>query len=220
MAWYRTGIAQTGGGEQPRFTETVLHDDATGALPATLSGDYHDYDFIIFETVNQGYSNRVAKFITTPSALDVAIGMDSHHPICLNELGTNQYLWLSYNASTYTFSYGNSRNLFLTKITGLTCSNMRVTEETIYQASTKTWDKVSITTDKDLFEYDMLICFSNSSDYSELQPQQYIMSHPCDFLEDYVPRIMAAYNTYDMVSITNHTMSASRYLYVGGIKFT
>lgn len=222
----------------PEFTETVLWYTGSTEHAISLSDDYHNYDFVRFKFWNRSgqYSWEV---VTTPSSLDKVWSFNTG--ICFNEFNNNQYWYGTYDDTTYTFTRVNDRNTYFSKVVGLVCNNFTMTEDVIYSAPAMSSDNVTISTDKNLYNYYALMVVANGA-YDEILPC-YLSIDP--HADDHLPEVQQAvsklvdpvhliaplsigsnyinpYNNSQAVTITDdgYGLSSARYAYVTGIKFT
>ncbi len=222
----------------PEFTETILWYTGSSEQTISLSDDYHNYDFVRFEFWNRSgqYSWDV---VTTPSSLDKIWSLDTG--VCFNEFSNNQYWYGTYDDTTYTFTRVNYRNTYFTKVVGLVCNNFTMTEDVIYSAPARSSNDVTISTDKNLYNYYALMVVANGP-YDEIIPC-YLSIDP--HTDDHLPEVQQTIHKYidpvhliappsiryncinpyassQAVTITDdgYGLSSARYAYVTGIKFT
>lgn len=214
---------QSGGGITLTFSETVLVDNSSLASSFTFSEDYHNYDFIRVKIYNSSY-DRYSYHVTTPSSIDAIFSLSSR--ILFNEWATNQGANYSQSGLTWTRTW--TRNVNAYEIVGLKCSNMTVTETEIYKASSISSTSVTVTTQLDLFDFDWILFTDNDSNYDEVMPSKTIFTKPC-YVDDILDSsmsfsmsyIMQDYNSSgSLIYITNHEITAGKFLYIVGIKFT
>lgn len=204
-----------GGGSAPVFSETVI---ATGTYQSTLvfTGDYMDYDLLKFVCVNNS-TGYVTTIITTPNLIEANRTITAS--IVLNEYANNQYV--SYrmgNSSSANWTYDASRNLYVSEVRGLTCTNGTITETEIYNRGTYTTSDVAITGKTGLLDYDMIFI---SAAYDGVQPNVVNIVKPFgETSSDIRSAIITPYNNAWGIRITDTQMDASKYFYVCGIKFT
>lgn len=221
------GAGGSGGGGAPEFTITTLADNSSGAQNITISQDYHNFDIIGFDISNTTAADSLRIFIT-PDGIDAifAVTGNSNNRINLNLRNTSNYVCYDYNSSTLTFAYHNSRNSTQCwGIYGYKCTNMNVTEETLFVTDTKSSTAITLdltVDDKHFFDYDYVFFVANSgtSDYSEFQPCQDVFYCPISVLREPVSYIFNHYNSQTNVNLTDQTASAARYLFVSGMKFS
>lgn len=221
----------------PEFTETVLWYTGSKEQTISLSDDYHNYDFIRFELYNRS-GQYYWDIVTTPSSLDKVWSFNTG--VCFNEFGNNQYWYGTYDDTTYTFTPVSDRNTYFSKVVGLVCNNFTMTEDVIYSAPAMSSNNVTISTDKNLYNYYALMVVANGG-FDEIQPC-YLSIDP--HIDDHLPEIQAVhkffdpvhliapfsirynyvnpYNNSQAVTITDdgYGLSSARYAYVTGIKFT
>ena len=203
----------SGGGEKftPTFTETVIGTN-DNQRSFTLSEDYHNFDFVKVTThnVNSGIDTD---FVTTPSIID---GCLTFGAVNFNEFNTNQYV--AYSTSDLTWSqYGSSRNLYVSEVRGVNCTNASVSETLIFQAQSATLSSTSITYSQgSLFDFDLILFGANSNSVDEIQPC-YFPFYSSVRLMNETP--FNAYYSCNIVSVSEHELSSSRYACVVGINF-
>ncbi len=221
MGWSQC-YGGAGGSTAPTFSETVLYDNPSGARTFTISQDFHGFDLVRFELHNESTGTNTC-ITTTPNSIDAIYSKTS--VMCLNELNNNQYLTLTWDLSTLTFTYNNYRNLVVTKVVGLNCTNMTMTETEIYKASAYSSTSVVVDSQTSLYDYDYLLVVANGG-WDEIQPCYYpiIKEDKADLLSGFymfIPRIINPYNSYQSIQFNSeYQLSSARYFYVVGIKFT
>lgn len=157
MAYFRCS-SSNGGAAEPTFSTTTLYDsdgDYSSVASMTLSEDYHDFDFLKF-TIYKDISSTptyAGEFIISPTAID--------------EIYTNRGLYINFfplfNPSNYglcispsdntTFARRWYREVSISKIEGLNCTNKSVTASVLYSASASV---TSYTLSDDVRDYDYL----------------------------------------------------------------
>ena len=212
MGWVQCiGQNGGGGGSMPEFSETIIASNPSANSSFTFDDDYHDYDFVRFKVINSNTSN-VSYYVTTPSTIDAAFSIASR--FTLNEFQSNQYCTYSQNSLTWTLT--NSRSCNIVEVVGFTCLNATVNETVIYSASSLSSSEVTITTQDDLTDYDLILFCANSSDPTEILP--------CAYFASYIEFSGLMHFNYYMgakqIQISEHGISSARYFYVLGIKFT
>ena len=204
-----------GGGSAPTFSETVI---ATGTPSSTVvfTGDYMDYDLLKFVCVNNS-SGKVTEILTTPSTIEAIRAVRSY--ICFNEYANNQYIsYVFGNTTSANWAYGTSRNLYISEVRGLTCTNGTLTETEIYNRGAYTTTEVAITGKTGLLDYDMIFL---SAAYDEIQPNVINIVKPFGETSSSVREaVITPYNNSYNIRITDTDMTAGYYFYVVGIKFT
>ena len=214
MGWSQC-YGGAGGGSTPTFSETVI---ATGTNASTLvfTGDYTDYDLLKFVCVNSS-NGKVTEILTTPSTVEAIRAVRSY--ICFNEYANNQYCVYRFgNTTSDDWTYSTSRNLYISEVRGLTCTNGTLTETEIYNRGAYTTTEVAITGQTGLLDYDMIFL---SSAYDEIQPNVINIVKPFGETSSSVrDAAITPYNHTYNIRITNTDMTSSYYFYVVGIKFT
>ena len=200
------------GGGVPVFSKTIIALNPSANSSFTFDYDYHGYDFVRFKVLNSDTSN-ISYYVTTPSTIDAAFSKASR--FTLNEFQSNQYCTYSQNSSL-TWTLTNSRGCKIVEVVGFTCLNATVTETVIYSASTLSSSEVTITTQDDLTDYDVILFCANSSDPTEILP----CAHFASYIEFSGFMSFNFYNGFKNVQISEHGISSARYFYVSGIKFT
>ena len=214
-----------GGGGTPEFTITTLADNSEGAQNITISQDYHNFDIIGFDISTTTAADSLRIFIT-PAGIDAifAVTGNSNNRINLNLRNTNNYICYEYSALTFThFLSRNSTQCW--GIYGYKCTNKNVTEETLFVTNTASATAITLDLtgdDKHFFDYDYLFFVANSdaNDYSEFQPCQDVFYPPKVVLSKPVLYRFNHYNSQTYVNINDLTVSAARYLFVSGMKFS
>lgn len=238
MGW---SLCQGGNGgssvSYPLFEKTLIGDDTSMTGTFTLTDDYHSYDLILFEM-----ESYIA--IATPNSIDACFTSPSSR-LTVNYEGTN--LYGTYNKSGDTWTRTNSRNVFIIRVWGLTCTNGTLTETQIYKASSLSSDNVTITSQDDLLNYDFIISVGNSRDLTEIIVNNYLWSPKntmydanavfsltipiYDGNDNYIGnqyRVPKERTTYSLlvysgtqgVTISAHELSSARFYYVSGLTFT
>ena len=208
-----------GGGVTPVFSETVLVDNSSMASSFTFSSDYHNYDFLRFKCFNST-DNIYGYTLTTPSAIDHVFNISSK--ILLNQFNTNKGANYSQSGLTWTKTW--SRTFDVVEIVGLTCTNATKTETEIYKATSLTSNLVTITTQSNLMDFDMILFVTNSSANDEILPVQYTFVPSKSLyntnLTAGIEYLFQIYTTFSYVNITNHGITQGKFGYVLGIKFS
>ena len=202
-----------GGASSPTFSETVLADNSSLASSFTLSDDMSNYDFIVFKCLNSS-SNVVTEFITTPTHLASIFTLTTNR-FLLNEPANNQYVDYSVNGNLLTRLA--NRNMNITEVRGLKCTNKTVSETVIYIApSLGTTEAISGT---GFFDYDLIFFSGNASAWDDTSLSMTPYKKDI-FGVDKVCHYLQAYNGFYSFYITDTEMSSTRYLCVTGIKLT
>lgn len=208
-------LGEGGGSSAPTFSETVI---ATGTNASTVvfTGDYTDYDLLKFVCVNSS-SGKVTEILTTPSTVEAIRAVRTK--ICFNEYANNQYcVYYFGNTTSANWTYETSRNLYISEVRGLTCTNGTLTETEIYNRGAYTTTEVAITGKTGLLDYDMIFL---SATYDEIQPNVINIVKPFGETSSSVrDAVITPYNYTYNIRITDTNMTASYYFYVVGIKFT
>ena len=212
MGWVQC-IGQNGGsgGDAPVFSETIIASNPSANASFTFDDDYHDYDFVRFKVLNSDTSN-ISYYVTTPSTIDAAFSKASR--FTLNEYQSNLYCTYSQNSLTWTLT--NSRSCKIVEVVGFTCLNATVNETVIYAAPSLSSSEVSITTQDDLTDYDLILFCANSSDPTEILP----CAHFASYIDFSGFMTFNFYRGVKQIQISEHEISSARYFYVIGIKFT
>ena len=209
MSYIRCGGGAEDGG-LPTFTETVIATGTSGGT-VTFTGDYHDYDFVVLRCTNESTSD-ITDLLTTPDMLD-AIFSANNNTIVVNEFQNNQYGNYAKTSAT-VWTRTASRNLYISKVTGLVCDNYTVTETEVYNRGSYGTSSVTIT-GTGFLDYDLLVI---ASSVDGIQPNSLSISKPVG-TDDFYPLLVTPYNRYDRVKVTDTEMSSAPYHYVSGIKF-
>ena len=219
MAWFAClGAGGGGSAADPVFTEEVIVDNSSAASSFTFDEDYHDYDFVKITYTNSDNSNTETVYVT-PDALDAFF--DVAQRFTVNFYATNVYATYSQSISgdTITWSRTNQRTCNITEIKGVNCTNYTVTETEVYKASALSGTAAAITSQASLFGYDYLFVVTNSSDRTEVVP-----CNSCYSMKNFTGDARIGCNGYNnagsVVTVTANGMTAWKYYYVGGIKFT
>lgn len=214
MAWYKCMGGNGGGGGGnglPTFTDTTI---ATGTSAGTLTftGDYHGYDFVVLRCTNESTSD-ITDLLTTPDMLD-AIFNANNNEMVVNEFSNNQYGNYRKDSSS-TWTRTASRNLYISKVTGLVCNNYTVVETEVYNRGSYGTSDVTIT-GTGFLDYDLLVI---ASSVDGIQPNSLSILKPVG-TDDFYPLFVTPYNRYNKVTVSDTEISSAPYHYVGGIKFT
>lgn len=196
----------------PQFSETTI---ATGdSSGVTFTDDWHNYQFINIKSVNTS-SNEVTYQLATPAAIDSIFDVNRY--LVANEAGTNIYGSYTDTSSTF-WELKGTRNMRITEVTGLNCTNGTVTETEIYNKGSYDTSTRTLTGLTDLLSYDMFIICSSKDD---IQPNCYYASKGLVFSDQTsFKTIVTPYETQNKITITDTSMSSTYYHYVSGIKFT
>ena len=207
---------------EPQFSETILYENQTSAAEntITLSEDYHNFDIIKFYCYDADNGN--SSYFATPDMLD---HMKTDNPyINLNVTHTIHYITYKIDSNTQ-LTYSAQRALYVTKIVGLNCSNGTLVETEIYsRAKTNTW--VSIETELNLFEFDMILAQTTTGNWDECNindtiflcsNSKYLGSN--DIKNQLNQWRVSYYSDFHVVTLTEHTISSCLWYYVTGLKF-
>lgn len=212
MAYIESRKKQSGGAFSPVFTETIIATN-NNQTSFTFTEDYHNFDFVKVTTHNVS-SGIDTNFITTPSIIDACLAIAY---VNFNEYGTNQYV--AYSESGLTWTQRSVRNLYVSEVKGMTCKNATVSETVIYQAQARSGSSVTVTYSQgSLFDFDLILFGANSNSDDEVQPCYYQFSSGTRLM-DKVGMAFNAYNSYNVVSVSEHELSAARYACIVGINF-
>jgi hypothetical protein len=220
MSWELSRCTFVGGGNvTPIFTETVIMSNPDYHTYFTFDEDYHNYNFLRFKLYNAGYGT-ITYILTTPSTVDAIFDVGSY--MNFNEFNSDQYC--AYSQSSLTWNRYSARNLLISEVVGIQCTNMTVTESVVYKALTRNNDNVAINTELDLMSFDWLMFSSNDGTVDEVQPCNtvFIPSNSAYVANNgqYIYYPFNPYRALGMVQITRHTISAHQYLFIVGINFT
>ena len=209
-----------GGGVTPTFSETVLVDNSSLASSFTFSSDYHNYDFVRIKCLNST-DNVYCYILTTPSSIDQIFNLTS--VIMLNHYGTNKYA--TYSQSGLTWTKSGSRTFDIVEIVGLTCTNATVAETEIYKATVKSDNYVTVTTQANLMDFDMILFVKNTYTYDEILPCQTVFIPSKSLynanITDGITFVFPSYGSLGtIIKITNHGITEGKFGYVLGIKFS
>lgn len=217
MAWFAC-LGSGGTVVEPEFTKTVIVDNTSEAVSFTFDYDYHDYDFVEIAFKNTSTNDELSIW-TTPDAIDACLSGVSTR-LTVNFPQTNIYATYSESVSNdiITWTRTNQRTCVITEIKGVNCTNKTVTETEIFEASALSSTAATITTQESLFDYDCLVMVCNATDRTEVVLNNTLF--PMDYLSGFGIAYFQIYNGYSRIDITENELSAARYYYVGGIKFT
>ena len=211
-AYYRVGIAQTGG-SAPEFRETEIATDTNNTGTLTFTGDIADYDLIKVYLTN--YNNAtITEILTTPTLISTVFSQQGE--MVFNEFANNQYATYKITSAT-TWTRQAYRSLYISSVNGLACTNKTVTETEIYNRGSYGTGNVTITS-TGLLDYDMIFV---SCSYDSVQPN--VIPIVKTLGEDANTRrsaITTPYGRAEGIQISDTTMTASKYYYVCGVKLT
>lgn len=207
---------------EPVFSETVLYENQTSAAEntITLSEDYHNFDIIKFNCYSTNYGN--SSYFATPDMLD---HMKADNPyINLNAINTIHYITYQINSNTQ-LTCSAQRVLYITKIIGLNCSNGTLVETEIYsRTKANTW--VTIETELNLFEFDMILAQTTTGNWDEcnINDTIFLRSNSKYLGSSNIKNQLnqwrvSYYSDSHVIGLTEHTMSSGRWYYVAGLKF-
>ena len=220
----------------PEFNKTLLIDNSSKASSFTLTGDYHDYDFVL---IKLDYNGTIETLFVPPSVLDACTTSPFSY-LTLDQRNTNIYATYTISGDTWTKVYNRATDII--EIYGCNCTNATVSETEIYYASAISGDPTTVQYAGDLTEFDYIFVVCNSGDPTECIVNDAI----------WTPTKMVNENTFTMneytnggyvinnsispgdtngypmmyyaqsttVTLTEHELSSARYLYVTGVKFT
>ena len=208
-AYYRVGIAQTGGGS-PEFRETEIATDTNNTGTLTFTGDIADYDLIKLYLTNSSNAT-ITEILTTPTLLSTVFSQLNE--MVFNEYANNQYATYKITSAT-TWTRQAYRNIYISSVNGLTCTNKTITETEIYNRGSYGTGNVTITS-TGLLDYDMIFV---SCSYDGAQPN--VVPIVKTLGEDANTRraaVTTPYGRAESIQISDTTMTASKYYYVCGI---
>ena len=244
MAWHRSCM-KTGSGPTPTFTipefnKTLLIDNSSKASSFTLTGDYHDYDFVLIKIAYEYNYSTIETLLVPPSVIDACTTSPFTY-LNLDKRNTNIYASYTISGNTWTKSYNRGTDII--EIYGCNCINATVTETEIYHASAISGTATTVEYAGDLTDFDYIFVVCNSGDPTECIVNDAIWT-PTKMVDENATFTMNNYgngghvinnsishgntNGYPMmyyaqsttVTLTEHELSLARYLYVTGIKFT
>lgn len=242
MAFVRSPL-KTGSGPAPtptfnipEFDKTLLVDNSSKASSFTLTGDYHDYDFVL---IKLDYNGTIETLFVPPSVIDACTTSPFTY-LNLDKRNTNIYASYTISGDTWTKAYNRQTDII--EIYGCNCINATVTETEIYYASGLSSSEFTVQYAGDLTEFDYIFVVCNSRDSTEYIVNDAIwtptkMVNENTFTMNYYTNdgyvinnssIHGDTNDYPMmyygqsttITLTEHELSSARYLYVTGIKFT
>lgn len=221
----------------PEFNKTLLIDNISKASSFTLTGDYHDYDFVL---IKLDYNGTIETLFLPPSVLDACTTSPFTY-INFDQRNTNIYANYTISGDTWTKVYNRVTDII--EIYGCNCTNASVTETEIYYASAISGWETTVQYDGDLTEFDYIFVACNSGDPTECVVNDVIWT-PTKMVDEDATFTMNNYgnggnviknsisrgdtNGYPMmyymqsktITLTEHELSSARYLYVTGVKFT
>lgn len=208
MTYFRSlGVIVAGGGggsTEPTFTETLIADNTSKTDDVYLDSDWSTYDFLRFELENTN-TNTTLSIISIPEIV-TAIFTGSSNIVNFNEVGNNQYVCYQKVNGTRWHKYG-ARNLVLTKVYGINCSNMSVTKTELYQKSSiaATLETITLVEDSSDFDYIFASMCDGSYDETQLANSVTCMSNVFDKCGDGARCITNAYNKPPATYVINGT---------------
>lgn len=222
----------------PEFNKTLLIDNSSKASSFTLTGDYHDYDFVLIK-LNYADINTIETLLVPPSVIDACTTSPFSY-ITFDRRRTNIYASYNISGNTWTKTYARATDII--EIYGCNCINATVSETEIYYASALSGNATTVEYAGDLTDFDYIFVVCNSGDPTECivndtiwTPTKMVNENTFTMNEytngGYVINNSISYgdtNGYPMmyysnsttVTLTEHELSSARYLYVTGIKFT
>lgn len=208
MAFFRSLgviVAQGGGGgTSPSFTETLIADNSLKTNDVYFDYAWENYDFLRFELENTN-TNTTLSIVSIPEIV-TAIFTGSSNIVNFNEVGNNQYVCYQKVNGTRWHKYG-ARNLVLTKVYGINCSNMSVTKTELYQKSSTAATLETITLVEDSSDFDYIFASSCDGSYDETQLMNSVtcMNNAFEKNGDGVRCITNAYNKPPAIYLINGT---------------
>lgn len=208
---------------EPQFSETVLYENQTSAAEdtVTLSEDYHNFDIIEFICYDTDNGN--SSYYATPNMMEHMI-TDNTPYINLNVTNTNHYITYQISSNTQ-LTRSAQRVLYVTKIVGLNCSNGTLVETEVYsRTKANTW--VSIETELNLFEFDLILAQTTTGSWNEcnINDTIFLCSNSKYLGSNNIKNQLnqwqiSYYSGFNVIDLTEHTMSNGRWYYVAGLKF-
>lgn len=235
-----TAIAPTPTFTIPEFNKTLLIDNSSKASSFTLTGDYHDYDFVLIKLNYADDINTIETLLVPPSVIDACTTSPFSY-ITFDRRRTNIYASYSISGNTWTKTYARATDII--EIYGCNCINATVSETEIYYASAPSAYEITVEYAGDLTDFDYIFVVCNSGDPTECivnntiwTPTKmvnentftmneytnggYVINNSISYNVDTNGYPMLYYSNSKTVTLTEHELSLARYLYVTGIKFT
>lgn len=212
-------IEEGGGGgseaQLPEFTSTVI---ATGTSDGTVTftEDYHNYPLFFIKCVNSAYET-ITNILCSPSMVDSVFDLPASsgaNDLVVNECSNDQYANYHKNDLT-TWTRRGVRNLYISEVIGLNCTNFNISETEIYNKGFYDTSFREIT-GSGLLAYNMLLV---ASSVDGIQPNAIFIVNDFGDLLDAYSAIVTPYNRSHAINISDTKMTSAPYHYIGGIKF-
>ena len=214
MTWFKcSGGGGSSGEFVPEFTKTLILDNSELSNTLTFTDDYTTYDFLELECYNIS-SYITIMILTTPEIVD-EIFLHSNGYFNISSHNDQYGSYKKTSSTVWVVDHG--RNLRIKKINGVNCSNATVDKTWIYKHNGYTGGEVTITS-TDLLSYDYILTSGFTGVQDETVPSLYLTC-PKTIVDVNIPVIVSRYGGYYLSTMTDTTMSASKYFAVQGIKF-
>ena len=234
MAWVKIKSGITPTPFVPQFSETLIAENPNLESSITFTQSWESFDLLKIEVADRDYtSNDNNIYYVSPSQVSNIKTVDGKMRLfpCdrLNRPGTYG------RVTTYTISSSTKWSEFATnagkvvKVYGLTCTNGTKTETAIFNPGTLTNVENTITynTGSLYDDFDLILITTNPGNYTRCYVCYSIIS-PLDsrtsfkdktkLIIDDVGESGSSYGP--QITMSEHGMSAAKYLFVTGIKFT
>lgn len=213
MAWIESRKKQEGGTFTPTFSETVI---ATNNNTTTVrfTDNFRNYDLVKVKMHNVSSGNDTV-IITLSSIIDNMFSIFGYTNF--NEIGNNQYVL--YRENGLTWNQSDTRNCYVSEVTGMNCTNASVIETTVFQAQNNYSDPIDVTySEGSYFDFDLIFFGANANRPDEVQPCNTIFSHGI-IINDSVEFIFNKYNSMYMFTIKEHVAGKAAFASIVGVNF-
>lgn len=205
----------------PRFVETVIATNPNVQdIDISFTDSWNNYDLLKIELAS--YADPTAQsvyFYTTPKHINTIANLDGVLRIYVADYSRTY----SINTSTLiwtTFASGN--NWCIKEVKGLKCNNCVFTEDQIFIGTTAgSNQQVEIISQNSLFTYDLIFVTINDGNYTRCTPSEnVIIPIKNNMFNPFVSYYLPSSNYPATVKVSENKLSAARYMYVTGVRFT
>lgn len=203
----------------PEFTKTQLADNSTLSNTFTLSDDPSNYDLVEFVTINPSDITAENHFLMTAGCISDILNLDTTRKLlCFNNVSTN--LYVAYTVSGTQYTQYNYRTIKVKEVNGYKCTNKTVTEDVLFNTTTKSDSYVaSITSSSNIYDYDIILLGYNDTDDDEIGPCNNIL-YPTNLVGNNTFYCNNSYYNTFTTFFDAYNFYHTRNVYIRGIKFT
>lgn len=205
----------------PRFVETVIATNPNVQdIDISFTDSWNNYDLLKIELAS--YADPTAQsvyFYTTPKHINTIASLGGVLRIYVADHSRTY----SINTSTLTWTtFASGGNWCVKEVKGLKCNNCVFTEDQIFIGTTAGDNQqVEIISQNSLFTYDLIFVTINDGNYTRCTPSEnMIIPIKNNMFNPFVSYYLSSSNYPATVKVSENKLSAARYMYVTGVRFT